>query len=139
MLGPDSCLYDGDFKPTAGLRVKTKLIVKGDCTIPAGSVLESDLKAKGFVHVGSGSVCRGNVISEGEIRFDSGSRFYGVVHAGRTLRLSSGVCGGRMDASVAAFSADTLFIENGVVVHGKVASGTRVVAASAINKGSSSR
>jgi len=138
MLGDDSCLYDGDFKPFAGLRVTTKLIVKGDCTIPAGSVLESDLKAKGFVHIGPGSVCRGNVISEGEIRFDGGSRFYGVVHAGKTLRLGSGVCGGRMDASVAAFSADTLFIESGVVVHGKVASGTRVVATSAIGKRSSS-
>ncbi len=126
MLSPDCWMYAGDLKPPAPLRVTTKLIVKGDCIIPGGSILEGDLKADGQVEIGPRSVCRGSVIAGGTIRFGAGSRFDGVVHAGKELWLGSGVSGGDEDARVAAYAAETVRLECGVVVHGKLASADHV-------------
>lgn len=126
-LSADCWVYTGDFKPAVALRVTTKLIVKGDCVLPAKSVLEGDLKADGLIEVGEHSVCRGSVIAGGAIEFARASRFCGVVHAGNTLQLCSGVRGGNEESQVAVFAAETLTLECGVVVHGKLASGDRVV------------
>jgi predicted acyltransferase (DUF342 family) len=130
-LGTEGWLYEGDFEPAAAVRTRCKLIVRGNCMIPAGSVLENDLKAKGAVHLGAGSVCKGNVIADGDIVLGVSTRFYGIVHAGKTLTLDAGVRGGREDVKVAAFAAGTLRIADDVIVHGKVASADRVVAAPA--------
>ena len=127
MLSADCWAYAGDFKPAVPLRITTKLIVKGDCVLLPDSVLEADLKADGRIEVGSRTVCRGNVIAGGGIRFAPESRFCGVVHAGKTLRLCAGVCGGSESSKVAVYAAETLSIECGVVVHGKLASGDCVV------------
>jgi len=113
-------------EPSAAIQVKTKLIVKGDCILPSGSVVEGDLKVNGIIYVGARSVCRGNVIADGDICFGPSSRFHGIVHAGRTLRLSSGVRGGVEGALVVAYAGETVTLEDDVVVHGKVASGDRV-------------
>ena len=126
-LSPECWLYDGDLNPDVPCRVTTKLIVKGKCVLAPGSVLEGDLKADGRIVIGEGSVCKGNVIAGGEIRFAPGSRFLGVVHAGKTIRLCRGVVGGASGAKVAAYAADTLWLDEDVLVHGKLASADRVV------------
>lgn len=127
MLSSDCWLYSGDLKPAAPLRIKTKLVVKGNCDLPAGSLVEGDIKARKDLKIGRGSVCLGNVIAGGDISFQESSRFHGVVHAGGTLRLASGVRGGVDGAKVAAFAADVAVLEDGVVIHGKVAAANRVI------------
>jgi len=129
-LSPDCLLFDGDLKPSVPVLLRTAMIVKGDCLLPAGSVLEGDLKADGRIFIGEGAVCRGNVVARGDIRFGPSSRFYGVVHAGKKMRLGRGVRGGGVGANVAAFAGNVLTVEEDVVVHGKLASAERVVAAS---------
>jgi predicted acyltransferase (DUF342 family) len=126
MLNTECWLYHGDLKPSAPIRINTKLIVKGDCVLPSGSVVEGDLKAEGNFRIGADSVCRGNVIADGDIWFGPASRFHGIVHAGKALHLSSGVRGGTESALVAVYAADTVTIEDDVIVHGKVASGELV-------------
>ncbi len=125
-LNAECRLYHGDLRPSAPLKIGTKLIVKGDCIIPAGSIVEGDLKAAGSIQVGAGSVCMGNVIADGDIWFGPSSRFNGIIHAGKTLRLGPGVRGGEEAAPVAAYAADTVTVEDNVVIHGKLASGNRV-------------
>ncbi len=125
-LSPECWLYRGDFKPSSSIRIKTKLIVKGDCVIPSGSVVENDLKAEGTIQVGAGSVCMGNVIADGDIWFGPSSRFHGIVHAGGTLRLSKEVRGGIEGKAAAAYAAGTVTVGDNVVVHGKLASGEQV-------------
>ncbi len=128
MLSATCWLYNGNLKPSVPLRTKTALIVRGDCIIPAGSVLEGDLKAKGSIRIGTLSICRGNVIAGRDIWFEPSSSFHGIVHAGKTLRLGSDVCGGTESARVVAFASESVVIEDDVVVHGKLASDGRVVA-----------
>ncbi len=127
-LGLDSWLYRGDLDSQVPVRVKTRLVVRGDFVIPAGSVVENDLKAHGRILVGQGSVCRGNVIADKDISLGPSSRFHGVMHTGRTLRLGRGVIGGDKDRRVAAYSAGVLSLEENVTVHGKVSSGDHVTA-----------
>lgn len=133
-LGPDGGLYQGNWKPAAPLRLRVRMVVKGDCKLPAGSLIEADLKADGNVDIGAGSVCRGNVIAGGDIRFGRGCRFYGVVHAGRRLHLDTGVRGGLLEAPTAAYGADVLTVDDGVIVHGKLASGAFVLAGAETKK-----
>lgn len=133
-LGPDGGLYQGNWKPAAALRLRVNMVVKGDCKIPTGSLIEGDLKADGNVDIGAGSVCRGNVIAGGDIRFGRECRFYGVVHAGGRLHLAAGVRGGRPDALVAAYAADALTVDDGVIVHGKLASGVFVLAGAEVKE-----
>jgi len=127
-LSPDCWIYDGDFKPSRPLHFTAKLIVRGNCDIPSGSVLEKDLKSKRSISVGAGCICRGNMIAEKAIWFGPFSRFYGVVHAGKTLRLCTGVRGGTEKENVAAFAEETLSVERNVIVYGKLASAERVLA-----------
>jgi hypothetical protein len=128
MLGPDCCIYDGDFKPSKSLRVTAALIVRGNCDIPPGSVLEKDLKSRQSITVGAGCLCRGNMIADEAIWLGPFSRFYGIVHAGKTLRLCAGVRGGTEKANVAAFAEETLRVENNVMVYGKLSSADLVLA-----------
>jgi hypothetical protein len=128
-LNPDCWLYDGDLKPLSPVRMRVSMIVKGDCDLTAGSVIEGDLKAKGCIFLAEGVICRGNVIAGKDIRFGPSSRFHGVVHAGKTMRLSRGVHGGDEGSRVAAFAAEVLTVEEDVVIHGKLASAERVIAA----------
>ncbi len=125
-LSPDCWMYTGHLKPPAPLHITTKLIVKGDCILPAKSIVEGDLKVDGFIQIGAHSVCRGNVVANGEIWLGVHTRFQGVLHAGREIWLSRGVLGGSEDSRVAAYATDTLWLESGVVVHGKLASGDHV-------------
>ncbi len=135
MLSTECWLYDGDLKPFVTLRARTKLIVKGDCVIPAGSILEGDLKAEGSIQIGARSICRGNVVAGGDIWLGPSSRFSGIVHAGKTLRLGAGVLGGTEEAKVAAFATDSVLVDDDVIVHGKLASGDRVVVRPAVEIG----
>jgi predicted acyltransferase (DUF342 family) len=134
-LSSDCWLYDGDLKPSAALRVKTGLIVKGECVLPDGSILEGDLKADGRIAIGANSLCRGNVVAGGDISFGRSSRFLGVVHAGKTLRMSWGVRGGGEGMKVAAFAAGALLLADNVLVHGKVASDAQVTVAPVVPTG----
>jgi predicted acyltransferase (DUF342 family) len=129
-LSPDCWLYDGDLKPSDPVHLKAKLIIRGDCSVPPGSVLEKDIKSKRSLSIGAGSVCRGNVVADEDVSIGPSCRFYGIVHAGKNLRLCAGVSGGDQDARVAAFGEETLTIEENVLVHGKVASGSGFVAVS---------
>jgi predicted acyltransferase (DUF342 family) len=125
-LSADCWMYVDDLKPSIPLHVVSKLIVKGDCVLPAGSVLEADLKADGLVEVGPSSVCRRNVVAGGAIRVGSRCLFQGVLHAGKGLLLCTGVRGGDQTTQIAAYAAETLWVESDVIVHGKLASGDRV-------------
>ncbi len=131
MLSPDCWIYDGDFKPSRPLHVETKLIIRGDCEIPSGSVLEKDIKGKQSIFIGPGCLCKGNLIADKAIWMGPFCQFYGVVHAGQTLRICTGVRGGSEDFPVAAFAEETLTVEENVAVHGKLASGDRVIAVAA--------
>jgi len=127
-LTSDSWLYNGDLELSAPLRLKTKLVVKGKLNCPAGSVLEGDVKADGSMQIGAGSVSLGNLVASGSIYLGPASRFQGVIHAGETLRLCRGVRGIQGGSLVAAYSVGPLYVENNVVVHGKLASAEHVVA-----------
>ncbi len=126
-LSPECWFYNGDLKSAVPLRLTVKLIVKGDCLLAAGSVLEADLKADGRIEIGERSVCKGNVIARGAITFRRFSRFQGIAHAGGSMRLCRGVRGGDPGSKVAAFSSEALMVEEDVLVHGKLASGDRVM------------
>jgi hypothetical protein len=121
-LGADCWLHNGDLKPSVPIRLKSKLVIKGDFFIPDGSILEQDVKAHGRILVGVGALCMGSVIAGRDILFGPVSRFRDVVHAGRELRLGSGVCGGEPGAPVSAFAAERLSLDDNVAVYGKVAS-----------------
>ena len=127
-LSEDCWLHKGDLQLSAPLRLKTRLVVKGNCWCPAGSVLEEDLKADGSLQIGEGSVCHGNLVADGDIKMGRASRFSHIIHAGGTLRLGSGVLGFHESAMVVAYAVGHLFVANGVTVKGKLASGERVVA-----------
>lgn len=125
-LSSDCWMYLGDLKPCLPVHVTSQLIVKGDCVFPAGSLLDEDLKADGAIALGANSISRGSVVAGGEVRLAAGCRFLGVVHAGKTIRLDSSVTGGTKTAPVAAFATGSLLLECGVLVHGKLASGSRI-------------
>jgi hypothetical protein len=127
-LSSDSWLYNGDLELSAPLKLKTKLVVKGKFACPAGSVLEADIKADGSMQIGAGSVSQGNLVASGSIHMGPASRFQGVIHAGETLRLCRGVRGIQEGGLVAAYSVGPLYVENNVVVQGKLASAEHVVA-----------
>ncbi len=129
-LSEDCWIYEGDLQLKSALRLKTKLVVKGQFSCAAGSVLEGDVKARGSLHVGPASVCRGNLIADGAISLGAGTHFQGIVHAGKTLRLCWGVRGIGRDGDVVAYSGDSLTIENNVVVRGKLVSDDRILVVS---------
>lgn len=125
-LGSDCLSYSGDLSPRVPFRLKTKLIVKGNCELPPGTVLEEDLKADGRIMVGELSICKGNLIAGSDIWLGPSSRFQGVIHAGGMLGLSRGTCGGSEGQKVAAFAAEKLLVEEEVTVYGKLSSADRV-------------
>jgi predicted acyltransferase (DUF342 family) len=127
MLSSDCWFYNGNFKPSTALHIKTKLIISGSCTIPAGSILDKDIKSKKSITIGAGSICRGNVIAEENMLFEDSSCFYGIIHAARKLRLCRGVRGGDEGMKVAAFSMETLTVDENITVHGKLASEDHIV------------
>lgn len=127
-LSPECWLYDGDLELAAPLLSKTKLVVRGNCSCPAGSVLEGDIKVTGSLRIGHSSVCKGNLVAGGSIYLGPRSQFQGVIHAGKTLWLAWGVRGSRPGGQVAAYAADALSVEPNVVIEGKLASGTWVMA-----------
>jgi hypothetical protein len=130
-LSPDCWLYRGDLELALPLRLKSKLVVKGDFSCPAGSILEQDLKADGWLRIGEDSVCLGNLVAGGQIHLGRGTRFHDVVHAGQTLQLCRGVRGCRDHGPVAVYAADWLLLEQNVAVRGKLASARQVVAVAA--------
>lgn len=130
-LGLECWVYRGDLVPSVPLHITTRLVVKGHCSLPAGSVLDGDLKVNGRLTLGAHSVAKGNLVATGDVSIGPESRFYGILHAGGRVRFGKAVSGGTPDKRVAAFAADTLTLDEEVVVHGKVASGNRVTVAPA--------
>jgi hypothetical protein len=126
----DTWIYRGDLKPTRPLYLRSKLVVRGECTLPPGSYLEDDLKATGKLVVGRTSLCRGSLVSDSGIRLESDVLFEAQIYAGGDLHLESGVRGGG-DTPVVAYAARRLFAETNVEVKGKLAAGLHVVAAPA--------
>ena len=133
-LGADSWLYKGDLRLLAPLRLKTKLVVKGQCDLPEGCILEEDIHADGSLNIGANSVCRGNLISGKHIHLGPGSRFAGLIHADGSVRLGYGARGFKDlidEAMVVAYAGEVLEVEKDVAIKGKLAAGGRVIVESA--------
>ena len=130
-LGADSWLYKGDLRLRKALRLKSTLVVKGNCDLPEGSVLENDIHVDGRLHVGSNSVCRGNLIAGRDIHLGSGCRFAGLIHSDRSVQLGRGTRGFKDDGMVVAYAAEDLQVEKDVAIKGKLAAGGRVIVESA--------
>ncbi len=126
-LSSDCWLYRGRFEPSGPLRIKTRLVVKGDCRLPGGSVLAGDLRAGRSLFIGPASVCAGNLVAGKDVCLGRNCRFSGIIHAGGSLLLSAGTRGQGEQRMVAAYSAKELAVERDVVLGGKLASGERVV------------
>ena len=127
-MGPECWAYNGHFRPDAVVRVKSKMVVHGNCSCPAGSILEDDVKAWGSIHLGPRSVAKRSLVAIRDVILGPGCVFEGVIHAGRTARLSTGVRGVKRDLPVAAYGGREVRLEDDVVVQGKVASLNRVIA-----------
>jgi hypothetical protein len=127
-MGPECWAYHGHFRPDAVVRIKSKIVVHGNCSCPAGSILEDDVKAAGTIHLGPRSVAKGSLVAILDVILGPGCVFESVIHAGRTARLSTGVRGVRRDMPVAAYGKREVCLEDDVVVQGKVASLNRVIA-----------
>ncbi len=130
-LSSDCWLYKGDLRPATALRLKTKLVVKGNCDLPEGSVLETDLRADESLIIGPNSVCRGNLIAGRDIHVGAGCRVAGLIHADGAVQLGRGTRGFKDDGMVVAFAGDDLKVERDVAIKGKLAAGGRVIVESA--------
>ncbi len=130
-LGSDSWLYKGDLRLAAALRLKTKLVVKGNCDLPEGSILETDIRADGWLHVGANSVCRGNLIAGKDIHLGPGCRFAGLIHADGSVQIGRGTRGFKDEGMVVAYAGEILQVERDVAIQGKLAAGGRVIVESA--------
>jgi hypothetical protein len=126
-LGADTWLYKGPVQAPIPVRLRTNLVITGDCYFPAGSVLEADLKASGSIFLGPACVIQGSLVADGHIFLANGCRFSKLVHAEKTLLLSRGARGFRPDGMVAAYAGECLNMETDVAVKGKVSSAGRVV------------
>jgi hypothetical protein len=126
-LSPDCWLYKGDLRPATALRLKTKLVVKGNCDFPEGSILETDLRADGSLIVGPNSLCRGNLIAGRHIQLGPGCRFAGLIHADGAVQLGRGTRGFKEDGLVVAYAGEDLKVERDVAIKGKLAAGGRVI------------
>jgi hypothetical protein len=131
-LGSACWIYTGSLRPTGPVHVTTQLVVKGDCSIPAGSVLEDDLKASHNLFIGAGAECKGNLVSGKSLGVGPGVHFGGMIHAAGEILLSHGARGDSAKGPVAVDAGSWLYVEQGVIVRGKLASGesVRVVAPS---------
>lgn len=126
-LSSDCWLYNGDFRPAYAVRLKDKLVVKGNCSLPEGCILEADIRADGSLHLGPNCLCKGNLIAGGDIHVGPGSRFSGVIHAGRSLQLGRGTRGFKEDGMVVAYAEGILKVEGDVAIKGKLSAGGRVI------------
>ena len=125
-LGSECWIYAGSFKPQSPVHLTAQLVVRGDCSIPAGSLLEDDLKASGDLFIGANSECKGNLVSEKSLGVGPGVHFGGIIHTDGEMLLSHGVRGESAEGPVAVDAGSWLYVEQGVTVRGKLASGERV-------------
>jgi predicted acyltransferase (DUF342 family) len=130
-LGSDSWMYKGDLRLIAAVRLRTKLVVKGNCHLPEGSVLETDIHADGSLEVGANSLCRGNLIAGRDIHLGPKCQFSGLIHADGSVQLGRGTRGFKDDGMVVAFAGEVLQVERDVAIKGKLAAGGRVIIESA--------
>jgi hypothetical protein len=121
-MSADSWSYAGDLTPSRPLRVGAKLIVKGRCHLPPRSGVLHDLKADGSLHIGRGGFCEGNLVAGGDIYLAPECRFAAVVHAFGSILVSEGTRGVGKEAPVVAYAGDGIWVENNVVICGKLAS-----------------
>jgi predicted acyltransferase (DUF342 family) len=124
-------MYKGDLRLIAARRLKTKLVVKGNCNFPEGSVLEADIHADGSLEIGSNSLCQGNLIAGRDIHLGSKCRFAGLIHAEGSVQLGRGTRGFKDDGMVVAYAGELLRVERDVAIKGKLAAGDRVIVESA--------
>jgi len=125
-LGPDTWIYRGDLAPSVAIRLKTNLVVKGDCFLPAACVLEADLRADGSLFLGPSCVSHGNLIADGDIFLGRSCQFSGLVHAGKSALFSQWTRGFNPQATVAVYADENMSLETDVAVGGKIAAGGRV-------------
>jgi len=127
-MSEDTWIHEGDLVLQEPMLVAGKLIVRGGFTAAAGTVLQDDVKATGDIQVGSGSVCKGSLVADGNIDIGPGTRFERAVYAAGTLKVRSGARG-EGPAPVAAFARSTVFLEDGILIRGRVSSEKTVVTA----------
>lgn len=131
-LSADTWVYDGDLRLKAPLDLRTKLVVKGHLRCPGRSILREDVKAVRSLVLGEHCWCRGSLVAGTDVIVGAGSRFEGVIHAGREVRLGSGTRGLRDGAPVVVSARGKLYLEDNVVVRGKLSSADCVVALAAL-------
>jgi len=125
-LGAECWIYAGSLRPQAPVHLTAQLVVRGNCSIPAGSLLEDNLKASGDLFIGAGSECKGNLISEKSLGVGPGVHFARIIHADGEILLCNGVRGESAKSPVAVDAGSWLYVEQGVIVRGKLSSGERV-------------
>ena len=125
-MSADTWIHTGDLESDKAVSLRAKLVVLGSFSAGAGSELFEDLKATGEISIGSDSVCHGAVVSGAAVTLGAGCRFERVLHAAGDLRLGPNVRGEGPQA-VVAYAAGRVFLNPGVIVRGKIASGREVV------------
>lgn len=125
-LSSDCVGYDGDLVLPA-VTIRSKLVVRGDLLIGPHSIVEGDIKATGSIHVGAQSNCRGSLVAGRDVHLASRVTFRGVIFAEGSIAMAAGVTGVRSDPGVAVYAAETVSLQPGVTIHGKVSSGNHVV------------
>jgi len=123
---PGSIAYDGNLiLPT--VTIATSLVVRGDLMIGPHSVIEGDVKATGSIHIGARSACRGSLVAAEDVQLAAGVSFAGVIFAEGSIGMAAGVTGVTREPGVAVYAAETVTLQAGVTIHGKVSSGDHVV------------
>jgi len=130
-LGSDTWVCEGDLHVPAPVRLRVKLVVRGNFSCPAGSVIDDDIKTGGSLHVGSASVCQGRLTALGDLTLDEGTLFSGSLQASGTLRLAKGVRGFRAGGPVLVESGE-LILEPNVCVRGSLKTSRGAVARDAV-------
>jgi len=126
-LGPDSWLYKGDLRTATAIRLKSKLVVKGDCEFSEGSIVDADVRADGTLDIGPNSWCRGNLVGGRDINLGANSRFSGVIHADGSVQMGRGTRGFKEDGLIVVYAGEILRVERDVAIKGKLAAGGRVI------------
>ena len=125
-MSSDCIAYDGDLILPA-VTIRSNLVVRGDLMIGPHSLIEGDVKATGSIHVGARSICRGSVVAGDDVHLAAGVTFRGVIFAEGSIDMATGVTGVKPDPGVAVYAAETVRLQPGVTIHGKVSSGDHVL------------
>ena len=133
-MGGSTYLHEGDLLLTSPLNLMCDLVVRGNFQCGAESYLEGNVKSTGSMIVGASSIVRGNIAADGELTVGHDTIFQAVLYSGQAMRLCAGVRGLRGETPVAAYSGGKMFVEDNVVVNGKLSAAGMVLAVPASPK-----